>query len=158
MTNASAATQAIGLSRLLRRGPYTNCPHDEGYGNHHYAAPLRADEVVRQAYPATIVARGHRTYGTVRQTDTGFYVDPARMPRTGLLGPTSSAALSRAGLTAGRRYRLDDVRRAMPAANRLRVWTPDGVEVLARTDGYVGRPADLSPLGRLRNVWRFARG
>jgi hypothetical protein len=157
MNNASAAAQLAGLARLFRRGAYTNDPSDANYGNHHHTSAIPDSETLRAVYPATISAGGLRTYGTVRQTDAGVYIDPGRLPESGALARLGNAALSNAGLNTARRYDASAVDMT-ETAPRLTITTPDGLEVRARTDGFVGRPSELSPVEQLRNAWRFARG
>jgi hypothetical protein len=117
----------------------------------------KSTTAIAAVYPATIQANGLKTYGMVRQTDQGVYVDPARLPESGAVARVGNAALSRAGLNQARRYEAREVQ-VSARANRLSMAMPDGVRVRARTDGYIGRPADLPPREQLVNAWRFARG
>jgi len=158
MNGVSAAAQLAGLARLVRRGPYTNNPKDGNYPAHHYTQAVRGGESLRAVHPATIEANGLKTYGVVRRTDQGVYVDPARLPESGAIARVGNAALARAGLNQARYYEAGRVQTSERGANRLAMEMPDGVRVRARTDGFIGRPADLPPGAQLRNAWQFAKG
>ena len=158
MNDVTGAAQLASLARLLRRGPYTNDPEDQAYGNHHHAEPQAAGETLQAAYPATIKAGGLSTMGMVRQTDQVVYVDPARLPSTGVVGRAGNIALSVAGLNTGRRYDAEAVQISQQADNHLTISTPDGVQVTARTDGFVGKPSELSAGQQLLNAWKLAKG
>ncbi|MEK6252334.1 MAG: hypothetical protein AABM43_10395 [Actinomycetota bacterium] len=155
MTSVPPVGQLVGLVKLLRRGPYTNDPADPSYPDHQYTQGLRSDESLQNVYPATVVSHGVKAPATVRQTNHGFYVDPLRMPQGGMIGSVGNAILKRADLTTSHRYDADAVLVEQPTANRLRLRPQPGVEVRARTDGFVGRPNDLPPRQQIANALAF---
>lgn len=155
------ARAALAILRQLRKGAYTNEPGDPNYEQHWQAQPLQPGDRIVDSYPGTAQVGRFRTPVNVRvadsQGETVYYVDTPSVERVGPLAGAAGRLLDRSGASTPRRLENGAVTVTPADEGRLRLQAP-GVSVTARTDGFIGRPSELSPAQQLRQAWRFAKG
>lgn len=152
-----------GLNQVLqqfRRGTYTNDPRQPNYSNH-FASLRPATEPIVAVYPGTAVAAGGllrpRQMVNIVQTPQYIYVDTPRVSHVGPVASLAGSLLRGSGMTAPMSAPLANVQLTPTSANRLAIHGPTLPAIQARTNGFVGRPSDLSGIDQIRNLGRMFR-
>jgi hypothetical protein len=144
----------------FRKGTYTNDPNDPNYPNH-FNTIRQPNEPIEAVYPGTARNAGGlfspKQMVNVIVTPTGYYVDTPSVQRVGPMARLAGGWLDRSGMTTPYVIPRDTAAVAEPRPNRIVIQAPSVPTVTARTDGYVGRPADLSAGDQLRNLGRMFR-
>lgn len=156
------ARTAAALYRMFRKGAWTNNPEDSNYPSHWNSHPAAPDDDVTNVYPGTAQVGRTRTPVNVRVANdpsgqTVYYVDTPSIERVGPVASLAGRVLDRTGASTPRRLESEAITVRRVAPNKVQLAAPD-VQVTARTDGFVGRPSQLSAKDQLRNAWRLARG
>jgi hypothetical protein len=151
--NLGALWTSLKLGRQVSKGPYTNNPSDQNYGRHWNSLPLNPGQQVVQVQPGVAVRGGVRSPVNVRvASDGAIYVDTPSVERVGPVAGVAGRVLDQSGLSQPYYYTPQQVQVGpQPQENRVQYVVP-GMQVRARTDGYVGRPADLSTRDQLRQL------
>ncbi len=144
----------------LRKGAYTNDPADPNYQNH-WRTVRPAEEPVVAVYPGTARNTGRlprpKQMVNVVQTASGYYVDTPSVERVGPFARVAGRVLDTSGMSTPFQMPVGTASIEEPRPNRLVISAPSQPLVMARTDGFVGRPADLSAGDQLRNLTSFFR-
>jgi hypothetical protein len=156
---ALTPTNAVVIAKLAKqfgRGSWTDDPDDPNYRHHWNMVEPSPGETTQQVYAATARPTAGllspKNMATVRVTDEALYVDTPSVERVGLLGSLAGGLLDRSGASAPRRIPLSEVQMTPGSQpNRLDIQAP-GVQVTARTDQAIGRPADRSAGDQLRRL------
>jgi hypothetical protein len=151
----------FGIFRQMRKGSWTNNPTDPNYGNHWKTARPPTEEV-RQVLPG--VAHGPGLFRTKQMvnvvvTPQNVYVDTPNVERVGPFGRVVGTVQDRSGLSAPQYAPLEQtwINRAN-YPDRQVVHAPSLPPITVRPNAYIGRPADLSWRGQLKNLWDMRRG
>ena len=156
-----ATGDLLAILRQAQKGAWTNNPDDPNYRNH-WQTTRPPTETVRAVYPS--VARGQvglikpKQTVNVVLTDQNLYVDTPSVERVGPVARLAGQVLDRGGMSEPQHVPLAQA--TMQDAllpNRVLIQAPSLPVITARTDAFVGRPADLSAGGQVKNLWSMLR-
>jgi len=157
----SALGMSRDITRLIRQGSFTNQPDDPNYPNHWNHASPQGDERLVAVYPGVATAGRVRAPVNVRVVEAASghvaYIDTIKQARVGPLAKLLGAVHDRSAVAVPARVQLPGPP-VVNVQNRIQLEAQRQVQVTARANGFVGRPADLPWRKQLAEAWRFAKG